>query len=65
MRHLRAFGLLLVLSVPCFAGDINSPGYTPPPPPPCENCMTAEETEEMDLAAITVLEITNLLSLIL
>jgi hypothetical protein len=38
-RLLPALALLAVFSFPVLAGDINSPGYVPPPPPPCvENC---------------------------
>ena len=37
--------LALALSVPAYAGDIYTPGYTePPPPPPPSSNMTVEMT---------------------
>jgi hypothetical protein len=40
---LAATFLTLVFAVPALAGNIGSPGYTPPPPPP-DSCETIDST---------------------
>jgi hypothetical protein len=41
---LAATFLTLVLTVPALAGQIGSPGATPPPPPASDSCETIDST---------------------
>jgi hypothetical protein len=63
MRKLPALILVLCLfAAPALAGDVNTPGKTPPPPP-CETCSTESSTAstttatEADYLALLLLEL--------
>lgn len=41
-RILSALALFVMLALPAFAGDMDSPGSPVPPPPPCPTCSQSQ-----------------------
>lgn len=57
MKTLRTLILVLMFSVPAFAGVIEAPPCTENcPPPPCENCLQSENPEESESIFESILE---------
>lgn len=52
MKRLLPVALMLFVSSPVLAGDIQNPGVIlPPPPPPCtENCTTTTATAPTEIS---------------
>lgn len=47
--------LIVLLSAPVFAGQVNCPGYVPPPPPPSETTATSSITTTVILAIVSLI----------
>jgi hypothetical protein len=66
---LAATFLTAVLSLPAMAGNIGTPGYTPPPPPPA-SCQTVDSTsspatEDMDFLELSSAGLVDILIAVL
>jgi hypothetical protein len=62
---LAATFLTLILTVPALAGQIGSPGYTPPPPPPPEPALCESSSSDMDSTALISTELFDILVAVL
>ena len=62
---LAATFLTLVLTVPGLAGQIGSPGYTPPPPTPPEGASCACSSSDMDSTGLISTELFDILVAVL
>ena len=63
VNPLASMMLVCVLAFPVLAGEVNTPGKTPPPPPPActENCATTAPAPALPVLKTLVLAVLGLL----